>query len=561
MHTRDGLRFGLISLGTLAFLIIIGVPQTAGSFLWPLFALVVLFMGAQHGRRAPGTAGPPLTETVVNGLLTGLIAGVGTSLVTYIFASMMASGVKIQPVLDKVVPENMAALTRSTKEAIEAGEPIVGALVGLALVLTMAGGLGVLVSHLLGIMRSRERRESEQRMLAIIGRWLAIALPFVLFGVVLLFDAPGVRVGKSQADESIARLLVVFVTIGAGLFAMRLTREGAERWIVGVALGVIVFVLPLFMDPFQNSVMNSVAIFVMLGLGLNVVVGFAGLLDLGYVAFFAIGAYVYGMLAAPNSIVLLSSPGFGGITFWVGIPLAIIGAAIAGILLGIPVLRMRGDYLAIVTLGFGEIIRLLLLNMREVTYGPRGLHNLPSPILFGLNLGDPRGLLYLGLVGSVIIVLITDRLNNSRLGRAWIAMREDEDVAQAAGINLVANKLQAFAFGAAFAGLGGILFAARQVNIFPDNFTLFVSIDVLSLIIIGGIGSIEGVILGSIALIGLPEVLRGVDEFRILAFGALLVIMMIVRPEGLLPSARRQRELHHADELAASLAAESPVGD
>jgi branched-chain amino acid transport system permease protein len=299
----------------------------------------------------------------------------------------------------------------------------------------------------------------------------------------------------------------------------------------------------------------------MLGLGLNVVVGYAGLLDLGYVAFFAIGAYVYGMLASPKSVVLLASPGFGGITFWMGIPLAILAAALAGILLGIPVLRMRGDYLAIVTLGFGEIIRLLLLNLREITYGPGGLLDLPPPRLFGLNLGDPRGLLYLGLVGSVFIILVTSRLNNSRLGRAWIAMREDEAVAQAAGINLVGNKLQAFAFGAAFAGLGGILFAARQVNIFPDNFTLFVSIDVLSLIIIGGIGSIEGVILGSIALIGLPEVLRGVDEYRILAFGALLVVMMIVRPEGLLPSARRQRELHRADARAASLAAERPVGE
>jgi branched-chain amino acid transport system permease protein len=267
------------------------------------------------------------------------------------------------------------------------------------------------------------------------------------------------------------------------------------------------------------------------------------LLDLGYVAFFGIGAYTFGLLSAPESYVLVNLPAFGGVTFWSGLPIAILAGVITGVLLGIPVLRMRGDYLAIVTLGFGEIIRLLFLNLRDYTGGPGGVLNIPAPIVFGIDLGNPKGIFYLGMIFSSIVAFVTIRLRDSRLGRSWIALREDEDVAQAMGLNLVVIKLLAFATGAAFAAAAGALYASRQVNIFPDNFTLLVSIDVLSLIIIGGLGSIEGVILGSIALIGLPEILRSVNEYRIVAFGALLVVMMILRPEGLLPSARRQREL------------------
>ena len=214
---------------------------------------------------------------------------------------------------------------------------------------------------------------------------------------------------------------------------------------------------------------------------------------------------------------------------------------------------MRGDYLAIVTLGFGEIARLLVLNLRDYTGGPGGVINIPAPILFGMDLGNPRDILYIAMAFGLIVTFFTVRLRDSRLGRAWIAMREDEDVAQAMGINLVAIKLLAFASGAAIAGMAGALYATRQVNIFPDNFALDVSINVLSLIIIGGIGSLEGVVLGAIVLIGLPEILRTVDEYRIVAFGALLVTMMIVRPEGILPSTRRKRTLHvHEDSESTS---------
>ncbi|HAJ36473.1 MAG TPA: ABC transporter ATP-binding protein [Chloroflexi bacterium] len=355
--------------------------------------------------------------------------------------------------------------------------------------------------------------------------------------------------------------------IGSALFALRAARPGREQRVLALLLLLGLAYLPFTLDQFQNSVMGIVFIFVMMGLGLNIVVGFAGLLDLGYVAFFAIGAYVYAFLSAPFASpafsALLTSLGIPAdgplISFWAAIPITMLTAGLGGVLLGIPVLRLRGDYLAIVTLGFGEIIRLFMLNMSDLTNGPRGLLNVAPPYLFGYSLGNPRDIFILALLGAGVIAFAAYRLDGSRLGRAWIAMREDEDVAQATGVNLVQTKLLAFAIGALFAGLAGQLYAARQTNIFPDNFTLFVSVDTLSLVIVGGMGSIPGVVLGALALKGLPEVLRGIDEYRIVTFAALLVVMMIVRPEGILPSTRRRRELHDIGGPASESAALEPA--
>lgn len=228
----------------------------------------------------------------------------------------------------------------------------------------------------------------------------------------------------------------------------------------------------------------------------------------------------------------------GASPFLVGIAAGVLVAGIAGILLGIPVLRLRGDYLAIVTLGFGEIIRLLFNNLRDFTGGPQGVLQIPRPL--PENVSGPASyltLLYLVLLGAALIAFFSARLKRSRTGRAWSAMKSDERIAQSMGVNLVQSKLLAFAIGAAFAGIGGVLFAARQRNIFPGDFRLDVSIEVLSLVIIGGMGSIPGVIMGAIVLIGLPEVLRELATYRILVFGALLVAMVIIRPRGLLPDA------------------------
>ncbi|WP_442891803.1 branched-chain amino acid ABC transporter permease [Aggregatilinea sp.] len=223
--------------------------------------------------------------------------------------------------------------------------------------------------------------------------------------------------------------------------------------------------------------------------------------------------------------------------FLIGLIVGFFVAGIAGIMLGIPVLRLRGDYLAIVTLGFGEIIRLLFTNLRDFTGGPQGILQIPRPLP-----DDAKGsitylaLVYLVLIGAAFVAFFSTRLKASRIGRAWNAMRSDETIAQSMGVNLVQTKLMAFAIGAAFAGIGGVLFAARQRNIYPADFDLNVSITVLSLVIIGGMGSIPGVIMGAIVLIGIPEMLRELATYRILAFGALLVAIVIIRPEGLLPA-------------------------
>ena len=291
-------------------------------------------------------------------------------------------------------------------------------------------------------------------------------------------------------------------------------------------LVLLLLLVPPLVGNYWTQVLGDLGIYVMLGIGLNVVVGFAGLLDLGYVAFYAIGAYGYALLASPH---------FGiHIPFWVMLPACIALAAGGGALLGIPVLRMRGDYLAIVTLGFGEIIRILLNNLDPVTNGPRGLLRIDPPTLGDFVVNSPARWSYLIFIGIIASAFLADRLHNSRIGRAWIAMREDEDAAAVMGISILKYKLLAFAIGASFAGIGGAIFAARQGSIFPENFSLMVSINVLCLIIIGGMGSIPGVILGAVVLIGLPEVLREVQQYRMLAFGGLLVAMMIFRPTGLL---------------------------
>lgn len=331
---------------------------------------------------------------------------------------------------------------------------------------------------------------------------------------------------------------------------LTLFQEKTARYLVNpwIRYGLIVLVLAAVavfpqikfaQSAYWVRVIGYTGLYILLGLGLNVVVGFAGLLDLGYVAFYAIGAYTYALLA---------SSFFGNhLSFWVVLPIAGLLAAMAGVLLGIPVLRMRGDYLAIVTLGFGEIIRILVTNLRGLTNGSQGMVDIDSPMLFGLQLKGATHFYYLVFVFVLVTIFVTTRLNHSRIGRAWVALREDEDVAQMMGINTTLTKLMAFGTGALIGGLGGAVFAAWQRSIYPDNFNLYVSINVLSLIIIGGMGSIPGVIVGAFALIALPDLLREFSDYRMLLYGLLLVVMMVARPEGFIPSKRRQLELRSSE--------------
>ncbi|MDR7394525.1 MAG: branched-chain amino acid ABC transporter permease, partial [Armatimonadota bacterium] len=307
--------------------------------------------------------------------------------------------------------------------------------------------------------------------------------------------------------------------------------------------------------PFVAQVLVIVGLYTLMGLGLNLEVGLAGLLDLGFVAFFAIGAYTVGLLTS------VGDHGIAHWSFWAAVPVAVLVSLIAGVILGIPVLGIRGDYLAIATLGFGEIVRLLVLSdaLRPWFGGSQGVLAIPKPVLAGFEFSGPQHLYYLTVVASAVVAYVAWRLQDSRLGRAWMAIREDEDVAEALGINLVSVKLLAYGLGAAFAGVGGAIFAVMVGSVFPHSFQLLISIQVLALIIVGGMGSIPGVIVGSAVLIGLPELLREFGEFRFLVYGAVLVAMMLLRPEGLLPAAAQRRELHAAEEEPAGLA-RTPVG-
>ena len=300
----------------------------------------------------------------------------------------------------------------------------------------------------------------------------------------------------------------------------------------------VLLVLPQILGLFLSEVLTIVGLYVLLGLGLNIVVGFAGLLDLGYVAFFAIGAYVTALLTSPEL-------GFFSFTFWEALPVAIAAGVIAGVLLGIPVLKMRGDYLAITTLGFGEIIRILVLSdfLRPWLGGAQGIGKIAHATIGRIEFVSPQQIYYLILAGCLLVVFISVRLRDSRLGRAWKAIREDEDVAQAMGINLVVTKLLAFATGAGFSALSGAIFASKLGSVYPHSFNVMISINILCVIIVGGMGSIPGAIVGSMALVGLPELLREFAEYRLFVYGAALVAMMLLRPEGLWPEAVRRREL------------------
>ncbi|MEJ2282569.1 MAG: branched-chain amino acid ABC transporter permease [Desulfobacterales bacterium] len=311
----------------------------------------------------------------------------------------------------------------------------------------------------------------------------------------------------------------------------RIARE--PRFYIPALTGACLFVLafPFVFSLYQTNIMITALIYVITGLGLNIVVGLAGLLDLGYVAFYAVGAYSYALLNYHF-----------GLGFWVVLPIGAGLGLIFGILLGFPVLRLKGDYLAIVTLGFGEIIRLILENWNEFSFGPSGIANIPRPGFFGIEMSLQQATIYLYFVMILLAlatIFVVRRLQDSRIGRAWIALREDEVACQAMGIDKTRTKLSAFAMGATWAGMAGVVFAAKTTFINPASFTLWESIIILCVVVLGGMGSVLGVIFGALALILLPEYLRVFSEYRLLIFGAVLVVMMVFRPGGIVSQVRR----------------------
>ncbi|TLX53160.1 high-affinity branched-chain amino acid ABC transporter permease LivM [Stutzerimonas nosocomialis] len=331
-----------------------------------------------------------------------------------------------------------------------------------------------------------------------------------------------------------------------------LTLPSTQRWVI-LALVVVALIWPFYASRGAVDIATLILIYVMLGIGLNIVVGLAGLLDLGYVGFYAVGAYTYALLAE-----------YAGFGFWTALPIAGMMAALFGFLLGFPVLRLRGDYLAIVTLGFGEIIRILLRNLTDITGGPNGIGSIPKPTLFGLSFDRraPEGMqtfheffglaynssykvIFLYLIALLLVLLalfVINRLMRMPIGRAWEALREDEIACRALGLNPTIVKLSAFTIGASFAGFAGSFFAARQGLVTPESFTFIESAMILAIVVLGGMGSQLGVILAAVVMVLLQE-MRGFNEYRMLIFGLTMIVMMIWRPQGLLPMQRPHLEL------------------
>lgn len=538
------LRLGLIGGGVAVFLAMVGMVDTfaerqiiAGviSLGLTLLLLVALGVGFQAARR--GTGGP--MAAALRGALAGAVAGVMVTALVWVstVVNLRAMFVSASPRLFSLLSFGRGA----------PGAPL--------MVLAWAAG------GLIGAAASLLPRAASRPIISGLTWVLLIGLFHEIVQLLLAQGTAGVAVQELlfSFDGLLPRgALIVFLVAGGGSALWRWRRPAARRWqarlspsrqrsLRALTLGLSVLVLllvPLGAGPFLSQVLVLVGIFALLGLGLNVVVGFAGLLDLGYVAFFAIGAYTTGLLTSTDQY------GIAGLSFWAAIPLTMIASFIAGVMLGIPVLRIRGDYLAIVTLGFGEIIRLLVLSdaLRPWLGGSQGVLSIPKPMIGGFEFRGPEQLYYIVLAGCLAVIFVATRLRDSRLGRAWMAVREDEDVAEAMGINLVNVKLLAFAIGAAFGGLSGAIFAVMIGSVFPHSFQLLTSINVLALIIVGGMGSIPGVVVGSLVLVGLPELFREFAEYRYLVYGAALVLMMQLRPEGVLPAAAIRRELHAAEE-------------
>ncbi len=296
----------------------------------------------------------------------------------------------------------------------------------------------------------------------------------------------------------------------------------------------VALLFPVFTGMYQTSIMITALLYVVLALGLNIIVGLGGLLVLGYIVFYGVGAYTYALLNYHF-----------GLNFWVALPLGGLFAMIIGVLIAIPVLRLRGDYLAIVTLAFGEIFRIVMENWNALSFGPSGIANIPRPTIFGLDFSIQQStdLTYYIIIAFVVItIFIVRRLEDSRLGRAWVAMREDEIAGEAMGIDMWKTKLAAFALSTFWAGVAGVIFAGKTTFINPASFTMWESILVLCMVVLGGMGSIPGVITGALIITLLPEYLRAFSELRMLIFGAVLVLVMVFKPDGMIPALRQKYE-------------------
>ena len=562
---RRAVRAGLLGAVALVYLALAGMIQkfdernligsflTLGNLLMALPPLLTGYLATRPrlvaGRREAAGPRATLAAGLIGGAIVGGITAAGVALV-----EALPEGA-VRRIFIQVSPELLSILTFGR-----------GVPVGLALLLVYGAVLGLLGAGF---------RLLPERIRPPIGVGLATTLTFALLQRIfppLLFEL-GLDTRWLYSPVllglTVPGALLVFA-VSAGLTALWGARGPVVRQRVRqlpperrkllngtslLLLAVVLAVLPQLIGSTLSQVLGQVGIYLLMGLGLNIVVGYAGLLDLGYVAFFATGAYLTALFTAANRVTSLGDlvePAFAlHLNFYLAVPFVILVTAVVGLLIGAPVLRLRGDYLAIVTLGFGEIARVLVQSswLQAYTGGPQGLRDVTDAAIGGVGFRDPQPFFYLVLVFCGLAIFVSQRLAGSRVGRAWSAMREDELAAEAMGVSTIRFKLLAFAMGAAVGCLSGAMFAVQIGSIAPASFTVLVSITVLAVVILGGMGSIPGVIVGTLLLIGLPGLLDEFEEYRLLVYGAALILVMVLRPQGLVPNVRRMRELKE-DEAA-----------
>ena len=561
-------RWGALGGLTMSFIAAIGMVAALDRRLivspWLSLGFVtLLWVPVVYGRIAAGDDTPgglPTPEKGERELISGLVVGLLSGLF-FSFFIVIIDAIDLTDIFRNLGPNLVELLTFGR-----------GVGVGAVLWIVGSGLLGLLG----GLLMIVPRRANAALGFAVTG-----VLLFALLEIIVTDITQGLRVEFVagwiyELNGGLTTISALVIALVSGVLGYRsdersITERRMERLnldpevrfrknaiAMGITILAVIF-LPMILGGLTNELLANVGLFVLMGLGLNIVVGSAGLLDLGYVAFFAVGAYTTAVLTSAQSpfwtpeltLDFLSWEG------WLILATVIVMASIAGVLVGTPVIRLRGDYLAIVTLGFGEIVRILFLSDFLAPYfgGAQGITNVPSAALgpVAIKGTSSQAMFYLISVFVAMAIYVAWRLQKTRTGRAWTALREDEDVAEAMGINTTEVKLQAFVFGAIFAAIAGMIFAVKVGSIFPSSFKLLVSIIILVIVIVGGMGSIPGVIVGAVVLIGVlggptqPGLLQEFGEFKLLVYGALLVIMMLKRPEGLWPSIRRQRELHHEE--------------
>jgi branched-chain amino acid transport system permease protein len=532
-------------------LYLVGTSLTLGRFLLELTPLLAGYI-ALRPRTVAGTiqTAEPV-EALARGALTGFLTGAVAA--GWVWLVELVAVERVRNVFASVTPTLMQILTFGHGTALGmlilvVGGTVFGAIGGLGRVVSprirrpVVTGVAVVVS--MSLFERILQPMLYQLGLSTVWLYSPITLGLTYLGAASAFTVSAVAAAVWAERREVFRGRVQGTPQG----------KQALQIAFGLLAGLLLMALPRLVGAPVSQILGTVGIYVLLGLGLNIVVGYAGLLDLGYVAFFAVGAYFTALLTGARLITPfgLHDPAFSlHLVFYVALPIVAFVAAVVGLFIGGPVLRLRGDYLAIVTLGFGAIATVLVTSnwLSPAVGGAEGMRDVTAAPILGLGFRDPQHFYYLVMAVCLIAGFVSWRLANSRVGRAWSAMREDEQVAEAMGINTVRYKLLAFAIGGAIGALGGALFAVQIGSLTPFSFKIDVSLTALAIIILGGMGSVPGVVVGALVLVGLPQLLSEFEEYKLLIYGAVLIAIMVLRPEGLIPNVRRTRELHEDERL------------